>query len=76
MCIRILLLKVLLVNICLFPWYDTPGSQFFKCKISITELNQSHNYFNPLVSGSGRLELLKKTLEVENLVTLSIEVLI
>ena len=56
------------------PGYHTPGSQFFETKIRITQqkLNQNRKYFNPLVSGPGRFEILKKKLEVENLVGLSL----
>ena len=55
------------------PEYDTQGSKIFGLKIRKTQqiLNQNRKYFNPLVSGTGRLEIWKK-LEVENLVGLSL----
>ena len=45
------------------PGYHTPGSQIFGLKIRITQwiLNQNRKYFNPVVSGTGRFELWKKT---------------
>ena len=49
--------KVLGVKFFLTPW------GFFKPKSRITQrnLNQTQNYFTPLVSGPGRFELWKKT---------------